>query len=49
MKADVLIVGGGPSGAASAMLLIEQGIKPVIVEAKPFPRYHIDLGSQFTG
>lgn len=41
MKTDVLIIGGGPAGAASAMFLIEQGIKPVIVEAEPFPRYHI--------
>lgn len=47
MKTDVLIIGGGPAGSASAMFLIEQGIKPVIVEAEPFPRYHI--GESMTG
>jgi|694.fasta_scaffold07902_10 flavin-dependent dehydrogenase len=47
MKTDVLIIGGGPAGAASAMFLLEQGIKPVIVEAEPFPRYHI--GESMTG
>lgn len=47
MKTDVLIIGGGPAGAASAMFLIEQGIKPVIVESQAFPRYHI--GESMTG
>ncbi|MBL8481080.1 MAG: FAD-dependent monooxygenase [Rhodocyclaceae bacterium] len=47
MKTDVLIIGGGPAGAASAMFLIEQGIKPVILEAHEFPRYHI--GESMTG
>ncbi|MFN7929528.1 MAG: NAD(P)/FAD-dependent oxidoreductase [Blastocatellia bacterium] len=46
-KTDVLIVGGGPSGAASAMFLLAQGIQPVIVEPEPFPRYHI--GESLTG
>lgn len=47
MKTDVSIVGGGPSGAAAAMFLIEQGIKPVIVESQEFPRYHV--GESMTG
>ena len=47
MKTDVLIVGGGPGGAAAAMFLIEQGIKPLIVEREEFPRYHI--GESLTG
>lgn len=47
MKTDVLIIGGGPAGAASAMFLLEQGIKPVIVEEETFPRYHI--GESMTG
>jgi flavin-dependent dehydrogenase len=47
MKTDVLIVGGGPAGTASAMFLLKQGIKPLIVEAESFPRYHI--GESMTG
>ena len=47
MKTDVLIVGGGPAGAASAMNLLAEGITPVIVEAESFPRYHI--GESMTG
>jgi flavin-dependent dehydrogenase len=47
MKTDVAIVGGGPAGTAAAMFLIREGIKPVIVEAEKFPRYHI--GESLTG
>lgn len=47
MKTDVLIVGGGPGGASAAMFLAREGIKPVIVEAETFPRYHI--GESMTG
>ena len=46
MKTDVVIV-GGPAGSASAMFLAREGIKPVIVEAEKFPRYHI--GESLTG
>src|SRR5436190_2086415 len=41
MKTDVLIIGGGPGGAATAMFLVREGIKPVILEQEEFPRYHI--------
>ena len=44
---DVLIIGGGPAGSASAMFLLREGIKPVIVEAETFPRYHV--GESLTG
>ncbi len=44
---EVLIVGGGPAGSATAMFLIEQGIYPTIVESETFPRYHI--GESLTG
>src|SRR5438105_4012338 len=47
MKTDVLIVGGGPGGSATAMFLLREGIKPIIVEAETFPRYHI--GESMTG
>ena len=47
MKTDVVIIGGGPAGSASAMFLAREGIKPVIVEAETFPRYHI--GESLTG
>ena len=47
MKTDVLIVGGGPAGAAAALFLKRQGIDSLIVEAESFPRYHI--GESMTG
>jgi FADH2-dependent halogenase len=47
MKTDVLIIGGGPGGATAAMFLIREGIKPIVLEQKAFPRYHI--GESMTG
>jgi flavin-dependent dehydrogenase len=47
MKTDVLIIGGGPAGSASAMFLLKEGIKPVILELEDFPRFHI--GESMTG
>jgi flavin-dependent dehydrogenase len=47
MKTPVVIVGGGPAGAACAMFLVRQGIKPLIVEQENFPRYHV--GESLTG
>lgn len=47
MKTDVLIVGGGPAGCATAMFLLREGIQPLILEAEEFPRYHI--GESLTG
>ena len=47
MKTDVLIIGAGPGGAAAAMFLIREGIKPIIVEQEEFPRFHI--GESMTG
>lgn len=47
MKTDVLILGGGPGGAAAAMFLLREGITPVILEQQEFPRFHI--GESLTG
>src|SRR5262245_39849804 len=44
---EVVIVGGGPAGAASALYLLEAGITPIILEKETFPRYHI--GESLTG
>jgi len=41
LKEEVLIIGGGPAGAASAMNLLREGFQPVIIEAEIFPRFHI--------
>nr|MBA3891752.1 FAD-dependent oxidoreductase [Gemmatimonadaceae bacterium] len=47
MKTDVVIVGAGPGGAASALFLERLGIRSTIIEKVPFPRYHI--GESLTG
>ena len=47
MKRDVVIIGGGPAGSASAMFLLRDGITPLIIEQETFPRYHI--GESMTG
>ena len=46
-KHDVVIVGGGPAGAATALYLLQSGVRPVILEKESFPRYHI--GESLTG
>src|SRR4029453_18735520 len=46
-KRPVIILGGGPAGACTAMYLLRRGIKPVIVERDAFPRYHV--GESLTG
>ncbi len=43
----MLIIGGGPGGAAAAMFLLREGINPVILEQETFPRFHI--GESMTG
>ena len=44
---DVAIVGGGPGGASTAIYLARKGIRSVIIEKEPPPRYHI--GESMTG
>jgi FADH2-dependent halogenase len=46
-KHDVIIVGGGPAGAASALYLLQLGVQPLMLEKERFPRYHI--GESLTG
>src|SRR4030095_11285181 len=47
MTTNVLIMGGGPGGAAAAMFLTQEGIKPIVLEQETFPRFHI--GESMTG
>ncbi len=38
---DVLVVGGGPGGSTDATFLARGGLSVALVEAEPFPRFHI--------
>lgn len=38
---DVLVIGGGPSGASAASILAEYGHRVLVIEREKFPRYHI--------
>jgi flavin-dependent dehydrogenase len=38
---DVVVIGGGPGGSATAGLLAIQGHRVLVVEREKFPRYHI--------
>lgn len=40
-QAQILVVGGGPSGSYVAACLAREGFHVVILEAAAFPRYHI--------
>ena len=40
-KHPVIILGGGPAGAVTAMYLLKRGIRPLIVEKDVFPRFHV--------
>lgn len=46
-KHPVIILGGGPAGAVTAMYLLRHGITPVIVERDEHPRFHV--GESLTG
>ncbi|OBZ69446.1 Tryptophan 2-halogenase [Grifola frondosa] len=39
--AQILIIGGGPSGSYAASALAREGFSVVLLEADKFPRYHI--------
>jgi flavin-dependent halogenase len=38
---DVVVIGGGPGGAATAGLLAQRGHSVLVLEREKFPRYHI--------
>lgn len=38
---EVIIIGGGPAGAATGTLLAEYGHRVLILEREKFPRYHV--------
>ena len=40
-SADVIVIGGGPSGTTAATLLAQRGLKVVLLERDHFPRFHI--------
>lgn len=46
-QTDVVIVGGGPAGSATALFLKQYGIQSAIIEKDRFPRFHI--GESLTG
>lgn len=39
--ADVVVVGGGPAGAAASTILAQRGVPVVLFERERFPRFHI--------
>jgi flavin-dependent dehydrogenase len=38
---DVIVIGGGPSGASAAAILAEYGHRVLVLEREKFPRYHV--------
>ncbi len=40
-KCDVFVIGGGPGGSCAATLLAHAGLKVVLAEREPFPRFRL--------
>ena len=41
VRPDVVVIGGGPSGATAATLIAKAGFRVQLLERERFPRYHI--------
>jgi len=40
-SADVAVIGGGPAGATTAMVLARRGLHVTVFEREHFPRFHV--------
>ncbi len=40
-KPKIVIIGGGPGGAAAASFLCQRGHTPLVIERETFPRFHV--------
>ena len=38
---DVAVIGGGPAGSTVATLLVQQGLRVIVLEREQFPRFHV--------
>src|SRR5207247_5322757 len=41
LTADVVVIGGGPSGSTAATMLARKGLQVMVLERERFPRDHI--------
>ena len=41
LRADIVVIGGGPAGSAAATMLARQGWQVVLLEREQFPRDHV--------
>jgi flavin-dependent dehydrogenase len=41
LRADVVVVGGGPGGSSTAAFLAERGLSVALFEREAFPRFHV--------
>lgn len=38
---DVVVIGGGPGGSSAATVVAEGGLKTLLIEREPMPRFHV--------
>lgn len=46
---DVVVIGSGPAGSVAAKVLVDKGLKVIILEQKKLPRYKMCSGMLFPG